>query len=214
MKLDIPGVKRVENYPRQDLLALCSDMTHAVYPHAQIYGEHCTLQTHIKAPADEVFEYLARTESLLEWTYGLRDLRLHRAPDLYRFTDHLAPDGQTRCFCRTVSHPQAMTVDHHCAWDQADHLWMIDLMRVVSAPLVLGRPGCIVLWTHCHHPNYAHNPYPETAVPGRQFWIGDAWPLRYATHTVALENLKRIAETRHALGLPLVPLGQAEGADA
>ncbi|MDT8998634.1 hypothetical protein RQP53_05045 [Paucibacter sp. APW11] len=200
MELDIPGVKLIETFPKQHFLAQCTELTHAVYPHDRIYGDYCTVQAHIDAPAEAVFRYLARTESLQEWRYALRQPRLHRAPDLYSFVDLLGEPGETRRYCRAVSHAQAMTVDFHTAWDQADELWMVDLMRVVPSSSVLARPGCVVLWTHCHHPNYLRNPYPETAVAERRFWIGDAWPFAYAAHTVELANLKAIAEHRHLLG--------------
>ena len=53
--------------------------------------------------------------------------------------------GATKIFTRVVSHPGAMTVDYHCAWDQGDKLWMIYLMRVIPAQLVLNKPGSVVL---------------------------------------------------------------------
>ena len=98
-----------------------------------------------------------------------------------------------------------MTVDYHCAWDQADKLWMIYLMRVVPAEMVLNKPGSVVLWTNCHHPFYDKNPRPETAPKDRKVWVGDLWPFFYAGHDVEMENLKHILEHRHHNGLPICP---------
>ncbi|AKJ29543.1 hypothetical protein AAW51_2852 [Caldimonas brevitalea] len=181
---------------------LCLELTHSVYPHDQIYGDYCPIQGYINCPPEDTFQYLADTKKLAEWTYSLRNPMLHGEPDLYRFTDQIG--GTTPCFCRTVANREALTVDYHCAWDQPDHLWMIYLMRVVPAQLVLDKPGSVVLWVNCHHPFYTRNPYPETAVPGRNFWVGDAWPMFYAGHTVELQNLKLILEHRHAHGLPVL----------
>lgn len=201
MSLNIEGLQRVENLSKDEILDLCAHMTHSVYPHEQVYGDYCSIQSYIDCPPRDVFRYLARTESLSEWTCSLRDQVLHREPDLYEFTDRIG--GKTKCYCRTVAHAEAMTVDYHCAWDQPDHLWMIYLMRVIPAPLVLGKPGSVVLWTNCHHPFYARNPFPEAGVPGRKFWVGDAWHMFYAGHSIEMKNLKLILEHRHAHGLAL-----------
>ena len=96
-----------------------------------------------------------------------------------------------------------MTVDFHCAWDQGDELWMIFLMRVVSARLVLGLPGSVVTWTNCRHPHYDANPYPEIGPAARDVWVGDFWDLFYAGHTLELTNLKRILEHRYANGIEI-----------
>jgi len=111
-----------------------------------------------------------------------------------------------------VVNPGAMTVDHHCAWDQGEDLWMIYLMRVLPAPLVLGRPGSVVLWTNCHHRFYDDNPYPGTAPAGRGVWVGDFWDLFPAGHLMELRNLKAICEHRHAAGTPLTPAAWGAGA--
>jgi hypothetical protein len=206
---DITGLQRIETLPKDDLMSLCMEMTHTVYPHEQIYGEQCTIQTYIDCPPEDVFRYLAKTELLAEWTYSLRNEVFYREPDLYEFADMIG-GGQTKCFCRTIANEQAMTVDYHCAWDQPDHMWMIYLMRVVPAQLVLNKPGSVVLWTNCRHPFYAQNPYPDSIPEGRKFWVGDAWHMFYAGHTIELENLKRILEHRHAHGLPI--MGEHESA--
>ncbi|CAM3451208.1 hypothetical protein TSHO111613_23780 [Tsukamurella hominis] len=82
---------------------------------------------------------------------------------------------------------------------------MIYLMRIVDAQLVLNRPGSVVLWVNCHHPFYDENPYPETAPPERPVWVGDLWDTFGAGHQMELENLKAIAEHRHAHGESVKP---------
>jgi len=197
----IPGLVRCEQFDRQALGELVTEMTHTVYPHDQVYGQCCTVQAVIDCPPREVFNYMADPLSLLEWTYSVRALRPTSRPGLMVGVDA----GGTPIYCRTQSCAEAMTVDYHCAWDQGDDLWMVYLNRVVSAETVLKRPGSVVLWTNCHHPYYDGNPFPGLCRDPKREWVGDWWPLFYAGHTLELANLKAILEHRHRLGLPLGP---------
>lgn len=199
----IPQVRRIENFPKQEMNALAMELTHAVYPHDQIYGRYCTLEEHIACPPAEVFAYLATPYTLAEWTYSMRDFGEPDANGVVESTDRIG--GETKIYTKVVANEQAMTVDYHCAWDQPDKLWMIYLMRVVPAEIVLGRPGSVVLWSNCRHPYYDENPFPEAAPANRSVWVGDLWPFFYAGHWVEMQNLKHILEYRHARGLPVMP---------
>ena len=140
----------------------------SVYPHDQVFGEYCTVNDYIDCPPDELFDYLADTRSLEEWTYSLRGFTPTEEPGLWIAYDKLGAATKSTgspIFTRTVANREATTVDYHCAWDQGKHLWMIYLMRVVDAQVVFDKPGSVVLWTNCHHPFYDKNPYPETAPP-------------------------------------------------
>jgi len=197
----IAGLVRCEEFSREQLGELVTEMTHTVYPHDQVYGQFCTVQAHIDCPPDDVFAYMANPLSLIEWTYSVRALRETETPDLLVGVDA----GGTRIYCRTVVHPDAMTVDYHCAWDQGAKLWMVYLNRVVPAQTVLDRPGSVVIWTNCHHPYYDRNPFPELCTDPKREWVGDWWPLFYAGHSLELANLKAILEHRHAAGVPVGP---------
>jgi hypothetical protein len=198
----IPNVRRIENFPKDDMNAHAMELTHAVYPHDEIYGTYCSLEEYVDCPPEEVFRYLADVSTLAEWTYSLRDEQPAQG-DSVVFTDKIG--GKTKCFTRVISNRDAMTVDYHCAWDQGDKLWMIYLMRVIPAQLVLGKPGSVVLWTNCRHPFYDKNPRPELAPADRKVWVGDLWPFFYAGHHVEMQNLKHILEYRHANGLSVMP---------
>lgn len=200
----IPNVRRIENFAKQEMQALAMDLTHAVYPHDQIYGKYCTIQEYIACEPREVYRYLTDVYTLEEWTYSLRDFEPVTGSDgVFLSWDKIG--GKTRIFTKVVAHPEAMTVDYHCSWDQGEKLWMIYLMRVVPAELVFDRPGSVVLWTNCHHPFYDANPYPEKAPSDRKIWVGDMWPFFYAGHTIEMQNLKHILEHRQGRGLPLNP---------
>jgi hypothetical protein len=183
------------------------ELTHAVYPHDEVYGQYCSLQDYVNCPPEKAFEYLADVYTLQEWTYSLRDFTPMDESGMVIATDKIG--GATKIYTRAVANRAAMTVDYHCAWDQGEILWMIYLMRVVPAQLVLGRPGCVILWTNCHHPYYDTNPCPQKAPPGRKVWVGDMWPFFYAGHRIELDNLKYILEYRHANGLPMTVGGPA-----
>ena len=119
-------------------------------------------------------------------------------------TDGRVDAQDTPLYCRVESHPESLTVDYHCAWDQGDQLWMIYLNRIVPAERVLNRPGSVVIWTNCRHPYYAKNPFPALA-PRERAWVGDYWPFFYAGHSLELANLKAILEHRTRHSLPLGP---------
>jgi len=199
----IPNVRRFENFSKDEMQSFAMELTHAVYPHDEIYGPYCTLEEYIDCPPEEVFAYLADVYTLAEWTYSMRDFGAMQADGVVRSTDKIG--GKTHIFTKCVANADAMTVDYHCAWDQGFHLWMIYLMRVVDAQVVLNKPGSVVTWVNCKHPFYDANPYPETAPPGRPVWVGDGWDLFYAGHQMEMDNLKAICEYRASHGLPIKP---------
>lgn len=198
---NLPGVRRIENCSKEEMTGLAMEMTHAVYPHDQICGQYCTVQSHIDCPPEKAFEYLSDVYSLQEWTFSMRDFSPTHDQGLVTAIDRIG--GETTIYTRTIANREAMTVDYHCAWDQSEKLWMIYLMRVVPAELTLNKPGCVVLWTNCRHPFYDENPYPEKAPTSRKVWVGDMWPFFYAGHQIELDNLKHILEYRHANSLPM-----------
>ncbi|MBP1159782.1 SRPBCC family protein [Rhodococcus sp. PvR099] len=200
---EIPGVLRIENSDRDATTPIIMDMLRSVYPHEQVFGQFCPVNAYIAAPPRQVYEYLADTRCLEEWTYSLRGFTEADETGLWVSQDRLG--DQTKCFVRTVTDSGAMTVDYHCAWDQGQHLWMIYLMRVVDAEAVLNAPGSVVLWNNCHHPFYDENPYPETAPADRPVWVGDFWDMFSAGHQLEMDNLKAICEYRAAHGLPIKP---------
>lgn len=197
----IAGLVRCEQFDREALGEHITELTHTVYPHAQVYGQYCTIHAHIECPPEDVFAYMADPLSLLEWTYSVRELQPTDREGLLCGVD--ARD--TPIYCRTVANAAAGTVDYHCAWDQGDELWMIYLNRIVPAQRVLARSGTVVIWTNCHHPYYDANPFPALCTDPQRPWVGDWWPLFYAGHTIELANLRAILEHRHRHGLPIGP---------
>lgn len=199
----VEGLRRIESFVPDEMNELCLELTHAVYPHDEIYGPTCTVQEYIDCPPDAVYQYLANLYSLEEWTWSTRNFSAPNAEGVCVGVDALA--DYTKIHCRVEANPVARTVDYHCAWDQGDELWMVYLMRVIDAQTVLNKPGSVVLWTNCHHPYYDKNPFPETAPKERPVWVGDLWPLFYAGHLVEIQNLKAILEHRHANNLAIGP---------
>jgi len=199
----IPNLRRIENLPKEQMIAYSMELTHAVYPHDEVYGQYCTIEEHIDCPPEQVFEYLADPYTLAEWTYSLRDFGELDGNGVVESTDRVG--GATKIYTKVAANRHAMTVDYHCAWDQPDALWMIYLMRVIPAQLVLARPGSVVLWTNCRHPNYDRNPFPDRAPADRKVWVGDLWPFFYAGHWIEMQNLKHILEYRHQHGIAFTP---------
>jgi len=119
----IEGVTRIETSPREEATPIILEMMRSVYPHDQVFGEFCTVNGYIDCPPDELFDYLADTRCLEEWTYSLRGFTPTEEPGLWQAYDRLG--SETKIYTRTVANRAAMTVDYHCAWDQGKHLWMI-----------------------------------------------------------------------------------------
>lgn len=132
----------------------------------------------------------------------MRDFKQLNEQGLFVGRDRIGEN--TDIYFKVVSNKEALTVDYHCAWDQGENLWMIYLNRIVPAELVLNKPGSVIFWQNCRHPNYFKNPYPEKAPKNRP-WVGQFWDFFYAGHTVELQNLKAILEYRHAHNLPMGP---------
>lgn len=200
--MSIEGLKRIETIQKDEMGGLVADITHAVYPHEQIYGDYCPIQSYINCPPEKVFEYMSNPCSLLEWTYSLRDFEKLNDEGLYVGKDKIG--NNTKIYFKVVANKEALVVDYHCAWDQGEDLWMIYLNRIVPAELVLNKPGSVVFWQNCKHPYYDNNPYKDRAPEGRP-WVGNFWYMFYAGHVLELENLKRILEYRHANNLEIGP---------
>jgi hypothetical protein len=115
----IDGLTRIETTPFAELVPLVYSMTKESYPHDEVYGQFCCVQSFIAAPPKFVFDYMAPVESLEEWTYSLREMGPTEQPGVVVGRDTIGPD--TRIWCRSVANSEALTVDYHCAWDQGDH---------------------------------------------------------------------------------------------
>jgi len=199
---NVNGLKRCENTPKHEMGGLMADITHAVYPHEQVYGDYCPIQAYINCPPEKIFEYMSNPYSLLEWTYSMRSFVPTETQGIFLGKDKIGDN--TNIYFKVNSNKEALTVDYHCAWDQGEDLWMIYLNRIIPAELVLKKQGSIVFWQNCRHPYYAQNPYTDKAPAGRP-WVGQFWDFFYAGHTVELDNLKKILEYRHLNNLPIGP---------
>lgn len=208
---DIPGLVHCEITPPEQLIEDARKMQKDAYPHDEMFGDFCPIQSYIDCPPEDVFAYLCEVKSLEEYTVSTRDFEPTDTPGVYLGRDIIVPD--TKIYMRLVPNREAMTLDYHCAWDQGDELWMRYFFRVLPAEEVLGKPGSVVTWINCHHKNYDKNPYPELAPNQERPWVGDLWDMFYAGHMIELTNLKRILEYRHANGLPILSSAQAEGAE-
>jgi hypothetical protein len=105
----IDDVVRIETSPREKATPIIMEMMRSVYPHDEVFGEFCTVNSYIDCPPDELFDYMADTRCLEEWTYSLRGFTPTEEPGLWLAYDRLG--SETRIFTRTVANREAMTVD-------------------------------------------------------------------------------------------------------
>src|SRR5262245_34084553 len=85
----LPGVHRIENCGKDQMTSLAMEMTHAVYPHDEVYGQYCPIQDYVNCPPEKAFEYLADVYTLAEWTYSLRDFATTDQPGVVVATDKI-----------------------------------------------------------------------------------------------------------------------------
>ncbi len=64
--------------PREKATPIIMEMMRSVYPHDQVFGEFCTVNSYIDCPPDELFDYMADTRCPEEWTYSLRGVHPNR----------------------------------------------------------------------------------------------------------------------------------------
>lgn len=200
---NIPGLLRLENAPPPVAMNYIQNAQHETYTHQERYGQYVSFEEYINAPPDQVFNYMADTRCLEEYTYSVREMNPTGKPGLWVGWDRLSTN--TKIYIRTIANRDALTVDYHCAWDQGDDLWMIYLYRIVPAELVLKKPGSVILWTNCKHPYYDQNPYPEKVPSPDRPWVGAFWGMFHGGHKLELDNLKTICEYRHAHGIRVDP---------
>ena len=105
----IANVRRIENFSKDEMNSFAMELTHAVYPHEEVYGDYCTIEEYIDCPPEEVFAYLADVYTLAEWTYSLRDFEPMDAEGRVLSTDKIG--GQTKIYTRCTANADAMTVD-------------------------------------------------------------------------------------------------------
>src|SRR5258708_29567046 len=111
----IDDVVRIETAPREKATPIIMEMMRSVYPHDEVFGEFCTVNSYIDCPPDELFDYLSDTRSLEEWTYSLRGFTPTEEPGLWLADDPLGSEGQI--FTRTVARRDALTIECHRACD-------------------------------------------------------------------------------------------------
>jgi hypothetical protein len=198
---EIPGLYLSEDHGVDDIKAKLKEMTKETYSHNEVFGQFCHIGEYIHCPVEMAFEYISNIYSLEEWTFSLRDFR-HVGGGLYKAKESLAKE--TPIYIRAETYPDARVVDHPCAWDQGDELWMRYHFRFLDAMVTIRKPGTIVLWTNCKHPYYdrATANIPEYISGPRsrtdRIWVGDIWPSFDAIHRIELANIKAILEHRYA----------------
>ncbi len=199
----VPDLFTSEDNGLDQLKAKLREHTKQSYSHDEIFGQFCHTAEYIHCPVDMAFEYAANVYCLEEFTFSLRNFH-HIGGGLYKGTEALARD--TYIYMKVDAYPDSRVVDHLCAWDQGDEMWMRYHFRFLDAMPTLRRPGTVVLWTNCKHVYYDRKvtDVPAYITEPRQrtdrVWVGDIWPSFHAIHQIELANMKKILEHRFAHG--------------
>ncbi|HEU4405579.1 MAG TPA: hypothetical protein VFS43_09840 [Polyangiaceae bacterium] len=200
---DVEGIINIDNTPfikdamSPEAVAFREAQKRDVYPHQEMFGEHCTIMEYIECPVEMAYDYVSNIYSLEEYAVTLRDFR-HLGGGVYRGIDY---SGPAPIYMRIEAHPGPRTVDHLCAWDQGIDLWMRYYYRFIDAKLAMNKPGTVMLWTNFRHTYYSSDsPAPPYIDEARKRtdrpWVGAYWDIFYPAHKIEAQNLKKILEAR------------------
>ena len=107
----IEGVIRVETSPKEKATPIIMEMMRSVYPHDEVFGTYCTVDDYIDCPPDELFDYMADTRCLEEWTYSLRGFTPTEEPGLWVAYDKLgAPLAARSSVARSPTRKPAQSI--------------------------------------------------------------------------------------------------------
>ena len=179
------------------------EMMRSVYPHDQVFGEYCTVNDYIDCPPDELFDYLADTRSLEEWTYSLRGFTPTEEPGCgLPTTSWDRKPKSTRAPSPTRGAHSRLPLRVGSGQTPLDDLPDAGCRRAARARQTgLGR---VVDRTAITRSTTATRTRSRTTE--RPVWVGDFWDMFGAGHLLELKNLKSIAEYRHHHGLPVTPV--------
>ncbi|HUL68082.1 MAG TPA: hypothetical protein VLW55_26035 [Burkholderiaceae bacterium] len=196
---DIPGLFNAERNGLEELKAKLREQSKPAYSSEEIFGAFCHTGEYIRCPVDAAFAYMSNVYCLEEFTFSLRNFEPVEG-GLYKGSDALAKD--TSIYMRVDAYPDSRVIDHFCAWDQGEELWMRYHFRFLDAMPTVRRPGTIVLWSNCRHPYYDRSVtdiptyISEPRARTDRLWVGDVWPSFYAIHNIEAANLKTVLEYR------------------
>ena len=96
----IEDLIRIETSPREKATPIIMETMRSVYPHDEVFGEFCTVNSYVDCPPDELFDYMSDTRCLEEWTYSLRGFTPTEQPGLWLAYDRLG--SETQIYTRTL----------------------------------------------------------------------------------------------------------------
>ncbi len=84
LPIRIDGVIRVETaLAKEKATPIIMEGMRSVYPHDEVSGTYCTVNDYVDCPPDELYDWLADTRCLEEWTYSLRGFEPTEEPGLW-----------------------------------------------------------------------------------------------------------------------------------
>lgn len=139
---------RIEDVSNDEMNEQMIECTHAVYPHALIYGVSFTLEQYIKVSVDEVFAFLRQLSNIEQWSYAYRHCS-NNGDTVDSLEDKLT---QQRWLCQISAYASANVID--LRWQDSDskQLLMHDSIRIIDAQSALNKPGTVILWNCSHTP--------------------------------------------------------------
>lgn len=175
----------VENYPfgeifEKFLLGGAKD----TYTHDELFSRFVPVYAFFEnVPLKDAFQYLAKTENMVEWTMSMRNLK-HVKDDIFSGEEAATPTGKV--FIRTVANEAARTIEWYAGHERPDDLWIYYQGLLANGEIALGKKGTTFFWT-----NYVH----ERVRRDRALVMG--FKLMRSAHMIEITNMKMILEDRY-----------------
>lgn len=176
---------RIETVDNDDMNEQMVEQTHAVYPHAVIYGASFTLEKTIEATVDDVFKFLQQTASIEQWSYAYRLDKKTNGDSGVIFFDTVT---QQHWHCQITIYAKANVIDlrWHSAVD--DSLLIHESIRIIDTQSAFNKPGTVLLW-NCSHAPPQNNAKNLSTMP-----CSDYWQQIPARRKIEINNIKTILE--------------------
>ena len=187
MLAKIGGLTRIETVDNDEMNEQMVEDTHAVYPHALVYGSSFTLEKAIDIDSDKLLHFLQQTTSIEQWSYAYRPktATAKHSDNSIELIDQLT---QQPWHCQISVHAKAKVIDLRWHSTEGEPLLMHESIRIIDAQSALNQAGSILLW------NCSHTPADNQGQHLSHMHSQTFWQQLPARRKIELNNIKLLLE--------------------
>jgi hypothetical protein len=154
------------------------------YSHEELFSDFVPCYAVFEGvPLEDAFEYISKTENLVEWCATLKSARLLKG-DIYEMEETVSQTG--KAYIQTVANKVTKTIEWYVGHESPDNLWIYYFGLMADAQKALGRRGTAFIWV-----NFAHDSFKKDAQ------IAHLIKHMRSAHNFEINNLKMILEYRY-----------------